>query len=249
MAKLISECPACGESLKIKKLQCGGCGLELSNDFEFSVFDQLNEEQVTFLLTFLKHRGNLKLLQEELNVSYPYAKKKLNDLLAALKLTPDDDPIPPEEAPEMFHWFKHKKSTKASDIIKHKLAENGGRAVVSSVSGKRYEIKAATDGQHFWCSELPPVYTYDVFDVIVDLLKSQPNFKAKKGNARFFKLGEPGCEENTVAGTILKNFFHKSAGESGLDPVFVLASVLEWAGIVCNGRGYLELTAAYRAQL
>ena len=37
MAKLISQCPACGKNLKIVKLQCSDCRMELSNDFEFSI--------------------------------------------------------------------------------------------------------------------------------------------------------------------------------------------------------------------
>ncbi len=245
MAKIISECPACGKNLKITRLRCSTCGMELSNEFEFSIFDRLNDEQYNFLLTFLKYRGNLKLLQEEMRISYPYAKKKLNELLSVLNLSQEETTLS-EEIVEMRHWGIDNESNKASIIIKRKLAENGGRAIVSSINGNRYGIRMGSDGQHFLCDELPPIYTYEVFDVIVDLLKKQPHYKARKGNARNYKLGESGCEENTVAGAILKNYLGKTAGESGLDPVFILASVLEWAGIVNNGRGYLELTASYR---
>ena len=35
---------------------------------------------------------------------------------------------------------------------------------------------------------------------------------------------------------------------SVFDPVFVLAAILDWAGIVRNERGYLELTADYCAK-
>lgn len=249
MAKIITTCPVCGENLKISKLQCSACGMELSNDFEISIFEKLNKDQHNFLLTFLKHRGNLKSLQEEMNISYPYAKKKLTELLSVLNLNEEEKAIQLKENVEMNYWFRNTESNKASEIIKNKLAENGGRAIVSSISGKRYGIKAASDGRHILCDELPPIYTYEVFDVIVDLLKAQPNFKARKGNARNYKLGEAGCEEDTVAGAILKNYFGKNTGESGVDPVFVLASVLEWAGIIHNGRGYLELTVSYTERL
>mgnify|MGYP003223772809 CR=1 FL=1 len=139
--------------------------------------------------------------------------------------------------------FDGKESNRAGDIVRRKLMENGGRAIVTSISGNRYGIKADTDGQHILCNELPPIYTYDVFDVIVDLLKTQPNYRADKGSARGHRLGE------AVAGAILKKYFGKSAGESGVDPVFVLAAVLEWAGIAHNRRGYLELTVAYSEEL
>ena len=41
----------------------------------------------------------------------------------------------------------------------------------------------------------------------------------------------------------------KKEGESGLDPVFILAAVLDWAGIAKNGRGEIALTAEYRGLL
>ena len=191
--------------------------MELSNSFEISPFDKLDNDQYLFLTTFLKHRGNLKLLQEELNISYPYAKKKLTELLSALNLTQENDETFIKEDVNMQIQFEGKESNRAGDIVRRKLMENGGRAIVTSISGNRYGIKADADGQHILCNELPPIYTYDVFDVIVDLLKKQPNHRAGKGNARNYRLGEAGCEENTVAGAILKNYFGKSAGESGVD--------------------------------
>ena len=244
MSKILSNCPVCGDELKITKLQCTSCGLELANNFELSPFDKLDNDRQQFLLVFLKHRGNLKSVQDELNISYPYAAKKLTDLLDALGLIEEEMPIMNHEAANP--QAEYAASGKASALIKHKLAGNGGRVTVSSVTGKHYVITAGSDGQHFFCDDLPPVFTYDVFDVVVDLLKTQPAGKAKKGNARFHKLGAPGCTENTVAGAILKKYFGKSYGESGLDPVFILAAVLEWAGIAINGRGYLQLTASFR---
>ena len=139
-----------------------------------------------------------------------------------------------------------------AEIAVHAVNQGKGRALKTGLNAALNiwpdlsgVVTADADGQHILCSELPPIYTYDVFDVIVDLLKTQPNYRADKGSARGHRLGEAGCEENTVAGAILKNYFGKSAGESGVDPVFVLAAVLEWAGIAHNRRGYLELTAAY----
>ena len=133
--------------------------MELSNSFEISPFDKLDNDQYLFLTTFLKHRGNLKLLQEELNISYPYAKKKLTELLSALNLTQENDETFIKEDVNMQIQFEGKESNRAGDIVRRKLMENGGRAIVTSISGNRYGIKADADGQHILCNELPPIYT------------------------------------------------------------------------------------------
>lgn len=244
--KLLSKCPVCSGALQIRALQCPDCGLELKNDFEYTVFDRLNHEQTDFLLCFLRCRGNMKQLQEELCLSYPAAKNRLTDLLTSLELTPDEPENDSKGALDMELWDTDPQSTRASEIIKAKLKEAGGRAIVHSISGKAYEIKAEADGTSFCCAALPikPNYTYAVFDVIVDLLLSQ-NGRARKGLGRFAKLGEPNCEETTVVGAIGKYYSGNKPGDSVYDPVFVLAAVLDWAGIAHNERGYLELTAEY----
>lgn len=123
-------------------------------------------------------------------------------------------------------------------------------ATVYSVTGKPYIIRAAKDGCSFLCGELPkkPPYTYDVFDVIVDLLLREGG-SARKGMGRNSPLGEGGCTEDTVVGAIGKYYFKAPAGKYVFDPVFVLAAVLDWAGIAHNERGYLTLTADYRSML
>lgn len=138
----------------------------------------------------------------------------------------------------------------ASEIIKAKLIENGGKATVTSVNGKNYEIRAAADGISFYCSALPikPLYTYHHFDVVVDLLLRQ-NGKARKGNGRNYKFGAPECDETTVVGVIAQNYSHPQIGDSVFDPVFVFSAILDWAGIVHNQRGYLQLTATYTSML
>ncbi len=248
--KLLSKCPACGGNMVIRSMQCPNCNLELRNDFELSRFDQLNEQQLAFLLSFLRNRGNLSLLQDEMHMSYPAAKKQLSALLEALDLAPQEQQKDEEGIIDMRSWNTDSKSTKASEIIKTKLKEAGGRAVVHSINGNAYELKAEADGRSFSSEAIPikPNYTYDVFDIIVDLLVAQGG-KARKGLGRNAKLGEPNCEETTVVGAVGKIYSGKNLGESVFDPVFFLAAVLDWAGIAHNERGYIELTAEYRARL
>lgn len=248
MKKAISECPCCGEKLHISVLRCTGCGVEISNDFELNKFDRLSNEQNAFLFAFLKNRGNMKNVQNELDVSYPTAKKKLDELLEALELMEDRDDIQEEIC--MKNLTVDRDSVKASEIIKAKLLENGGRVIVHTARGLPCEIIAHSDGKSFVSRKLPvkPPYEYKVFDAVVDVLLTNGG-RARKGNGRNYKLGHPECDENTVVGAIAQNYAGKKLGDSVYDPVFVLAAVLEWAGIASNERGELVLTQSYRSML
>lgn len=250
MPKIISECPFCGGTLKIAVLRCPDCGMELHNDFQRSPFDLLTDEQTEFLLSFLRQRGNMSSLQAELGISYPTAKKKLESLLTALKLSDGTSQTKKrEEVIDMSNWSVPANSIKASDIIKQMLIDHDGQVIVHTVQGLPCEIRVSPDGISFLCDKLPnPPFRYEIFDVIVDLLISQGG-RAKKGNGRNSKLGESACDKTTVVGALGYNYFHKKTGESVFDPVFVLAAVLEWAEIARNERGELILTASYQEKL
>ena len=251
MTKAISNCPACKSKLHITTLACPDCGMELRKTFDLSPFDTLDDEKNAFLLSFLRNRGNLKNVQAELQISYPTAKRRLDEMLLALDLYEEENTnIVESEELDMRNWFTDRTSKKASEIIKTKLKENGGRVIVYTVRGLPCEICAAADGVSFVSDKLPikPAYQYTVFDTVVELLERQ-NGRARKGNGRNYKLGEENCDDTTVVGYIAKHYAGKKDGDSVFDPVFVLAAVLEWADIAKNERGELVLTANYRAKL
>lgn len=249
MNQMIMQCPCCGDELYISVLKCSGCGLEIKNEFQPSKFETLGKEQYTFLLSFLKNKGNMKSVQNELGISYPTAKKRLDNLLESLDLAKTSD-IDVQGCVDMSNLIADSKSAKASEIIKAKLVEHGGRIIVYTARGLPCEIIAHSDGKSFVSNKLPikPAYEYKVFDVIVDLLLANGG-RARKGNGRSYKLGHPECDENTVVGAIALNYAGKKIGASVFDPVFVLAAVLEWAGIASNERGELVLTQSYRSML
>lgn len=213
---------------------------------EHSIFENLSPEQYRFLLAFLRHRGNLKGVQNEFGISYFAAKSKLDDLLFRLPLTTDEVNRSEKEKAAMISLKFDQSNPKASQIIKAKLLENGGHVTVYTARGLPCEIWADSDGKSFVSDKLPikPNYEYTVFDVIVELLVANGG-RAKKGNGRNYKLGHPSCDEHTVVGAVAKNYAGKKVGDSVFDPVFVLAAVLEWAGIAHNGRGELVLTQQY----
>lgn len=249
MSKLISKCPCCNGTLNITSLQCPDCGVELRNTFEQSTFDRLDEDQMNFLLSFLKHRGNLKNLQEEIGLSYPTAKKRLEELLVTLEIAQEENNSAKQEVMDMSSISANRNSNRASEIIKAKLLDNGGRVTVFTARGLPCEVWMNTDSISFTSDKLPikPPYEYRVFDVIVDLLVSQGG-RAKKGNGRSYKLGEKNCDKTTVVGAVAMDRGN-SIGDSVFDPVFVFAAILEWAGIAHNERGELILTQQYRSML
>ena len=148
MNNIITQCPCCGEKLHISALQCSGCGVEIKNEFEPSKFDTLGKEQRAFLLSFLKNRGNMKTVQNELGISYPTAKKKLDDRLESLDIakTKDDNA---QGSLDMSNLIADSESVKASEIIKAKLIEHGGRIIVHTARGLPCEIIAHSDGKSF----------------------------------------------------------------------------------------------------
>lgn len=245
VAKLLTKCPACGDKLKIVSLQCSDCGMTLNGEFEPNLFETLDSKQVSFLITFLKCKGNLSALQSQLKISYPQAKKKLDNLLVALKLMEYVEPIKTEkEIVDVKNWFVRKDSNKASEIIKAKLKQCGGRTTITTFKGLEREVWVEPDGETFGCDGLHGhTHKFEIFDYVVDFLRSN-NGGAKKGNAHF-PLGSEKCGIDTVAGIIVKDYFGVQVGKSGFDPVFVVAAMLEWAGIAKNGRNWLELTEAY----
>lgn len=85
--KVISKCPVCGSKLKIAKLKCNKCGTVIENDFEFSKFEYLGEEQLNFMEVFLKCRGNIKDVEKELGISYPTVRAKLDEVVSSLGYT------------------------------------------------------------------------------------------------------------------------------------------------------------------
>lgn len=129
-------------------------------------------------------------------------------------------------------------------IIRNKLIEAGGKAIIYSLQGKEFTIEISEDGKGFKTKKLPPPdkyhYGFDVFDIIIDLLREN-NGKAFKGNGRNHKLGQPKCTSDTVVGAVAYRYMGKKEGESIFDPVFVLAAILDWAELCYNKRGYIEL--------
>ena len=88
MNRIVGTCPVCGERMRIVRLHCNGCGTSLEGNFELGQFLKLTPEQWHFVDVFLKCRGKIKDVEEELGVSYPTVVARLNEVVSALGYEP-----------------------------------------------------------------------------------------------------------------------------------------------------------------
>ena len=81
---VIGRCPICSESLRVVRLECQACGTRLEGDFTLGRFHALGAEQLEFLETFIRARGNFKDVERELGISYPTVRSRLDAVIRAL---------------------------------------------------------------------------------------------------------------------------------------------------------------------
>ena len=82
--QVLTRCPVCGDELRIVRLQCEACGSALEGRFSLGRLQRLTREQVQFVEVFLKCRGKIKDVEEELGISYPTVVARLNDVVEAM---------------------------------------------------------------------------------------------------------------------------------------------------------------------
>lgn len=82
--KAPGRCPICGEKLSITKLNCPRCTTTIEGHFEPCEFCRLPDEDLEFIKTFIKCRGNIKDVEKELGISYPTVRGKLDTVIRGL---------------------------------------------------------------------------------------------------------------------------------------------------------------------
>jgi hypothetical protein len=96
-----TECPVCHDDLLVERLACRNCGTVLENRFEMDRLSRLIPEQRHFVEVFLRCEGKLNCLQEELGISYPTARNRLEEVIQALGYEVNNAYPPPPEPEEV----------------------------------------------------------------------------------------------------------------------------------------------------
>jgi len=105
MKEIPAACPFCDGDLIVEELTCRQCDTHFQGRWTLSAqldvdaeklptlthFAQLSSEQLKLLESFILCEGKLNRLQEEVGLSYPTLRSRLNDIIEALggQATPD----------------------------------------------------------------------------------------------------------------------------------------------------------------
>lgn len=84
MYQVIGKCPVCADELTVSRLHCRNCDTALEGHFNLGKFYRLTPEQLHFVETFIKCEGKITRVEEELGISYPTVRNRLNDVIRAL---------------------------------------------------------------------------------------------------------------------------------------------------------------------
>ena len=96
MNNALTRCPVCQNELIITRLHCEACDTTLEGRFLGGPFGHLSKEQLDFIETFVRCEGKLTRVQEEMALSYPTIRNRLQEVIRALGYEPGK-----EESPEI----------------------------------------------------------------------------------------------------------------------------------------------------
>ncbi len=97
---VFGRCPVCDGRLEVVQLHCPQCDTTINGHFALTRFHQLTAEQLAFVETFIRCEGKLNRVEEELGISYPTVRNRLNEVLVALGYKAREEQAPtisPEE--------------------------------------------------------------------------------------------------------------------------------------------------------
>ena len=99
-----TACPVCHDELIVTRLACRNCGTALEGRFSLEKIFQLTPEQLHFVEIFLRSEGKLNRVQDELGLSYPTVRSRLEEVIQALgyEVTGKDEGIDEEQRQDIL---------------------------------------------------------------------------------------------------------------------------------------------------
>ena len=79
------DCPYCGTTMVVSRMTCGRCDVSIDAAFPMSRLARLPVEHQKFIEMFVLAGGNLKQIAEQVGVSYPTIRSRLDKVIEALR--------------------------------------------------------------------------------------------------------------------------------------------------------------------
>lgn len=111
MNSLPGKCPVCSGDLIVTRLLCPSCETTIEGSFapggsrlqeaftseqlrSLLPYSHLSQEQLYFILTFVRCEGRFNRMEEELGLSYPTLRGRLDEIIRALGFEPGREEAP-----------------------------------------------------------------------------------------------------------------------------------------------------------
>lgn len=116
------QCPVCREAMEVTRVYCRQCDTAVEGHFSLGRFHRLTAEQLQFAETFIRCEGKITRVEQEMGLSYPAVRGRLNDLIRALgyDVKPGPVGISPDERRSILEDLAQGKlsSEKALELLK-----------------------------------------------------------------------------------------------------------------------------------
>jgi hypothetical protein len=90
----LSKCPVCDGELTVTRLHCDTCDTAIEGRFANGAFAGLAPEQLDFIETFVRVEGRMNRMAEEMGLSYPTLRNRLQEVIRALGYEPGKEETP-----------------------------------------------------------------------------------------------------------------------------------------------------------
>lgn len=87
--RLPKHCPSCQGELHVASLRCPECDTRIEGDYPLPALMRLSADDQEFVLGFVCASGSLKQMAQQLGLSYPTVRNRLDDIIALLKQVSD----------------------------------------------------------------------------------------------------------------------------------------------------------------
>ena len=88
MKTALGKCPVCDGELTVTRLHCNTCDTVIEGRFANGAFAGLAPEQLDFIEAFVRCEGKMNRLEDELALSYPTLRNRLQEVIRALGYEP-----------------------------------------------------------------------------------------------------------------------------------------------------------------